>query len=791
MLMSQSNKRKSSGHHPTKPPHKKTRQLTSEQALIDIQGDWHIIKMARNKDQKYKPFLQNKTFILQILDLSRTVLKYLPHFKDDKEVVHDAILLPNTGGIQNNPSAFQYASERIKHNPSFVREIRDYMRNEKGGNRMLLTFEKLIPPSVLRQLEPYSRHWLDKAISEGDFASYQAQVAHDIVPKRREKLISDLARHFLQDSRSTQDRGYFEIFMALIHGEHGQTSLLRVSKGSNCWRLCQFCLKSDNIFYEVTSRLRSETLFINEMTDQLTLSLFKERTNIERDLSRLDQLAFGNTEVRLQILETVFKALDSNASRARRKLDFDDIGRNVSDALQPSVPVQDEIMVRLLVKCTRSQITTGNVDTYRTCLIHCIKLNFVKATRLFLERGLSPNIPAAFSQQHSPSVEAVKAAAALWQLDDGTYRHLDDGTNPTAMLELLHEFGARFDQVGILHEALGNFPLLTYLLQHGADIDKPDSEGYTILHLSVGQNYYQQATSLLALGANPDIPNLYGRSALFKAVNINSVRMVQLLLDNNADMAVRDNQQQSILHCIGYKDWQPELAQMFQALLNAEDRRSRSSEPHHALDLNAKNSGGLRPLTISKTPEFCELLLSEGAGGVINRRLFMRINFDAVHSPVVCSEKQNEMMGENTTECPCRLKCRHVYSGEFLNGWLNTHKEPPYSFQTHTNCPECRRDIGSVEVLSLEAAAHWDEFERRAIATKTKMKAEIDDINASSTHRRMVENLARSRQDLKKLEEEEAAEEARKRAIREASDAEQKGFRDIQLVETFKTTLKF
>ena len=71
---------------------------------------------------------------------------------------------------------------------------------------MLLTFEKLIPPAVLRQLEPYSRHWLDKAISEGDFASYQAQVAHDIVPKRREKLISDLARHFLQGSRSTQDR---------------------------------------------------------------------------------------------------------------------------------------------------------------------------------------------------------------------------------------------------------------------------------------------------------------------------------------------------------------------------------------------------------------------------------------------------------------------------------------------------------------------------------------------------------------------------------------------------------
>tara|TARA_B100000780_G_C20756600_1_gene300557 strand:- start:44 stop:535 length:492 start_codon:yes stop_codon:yes gene_type:complete len=162
-----------------------------------------------------------------------------------------------------------------------------------------------------------------------------------------------------------------------------------------------------------------------------------------------------------------------------------------------------------------------------------------------------------------------------------------------------------------------------------------------------------------------------------------------------------------------------------------------------------------------------------------------------VHSPVVCETKENEMEGEESTACPCRLACRHVYNGEFLNGWLNTYKEAPRASQTHTTCPECRQDIQSIEVLSLEAAAHWDDFERQAIATQTTMKAEIDSINASTAHRRLIENLARSRRELKILEEEEAAEEARKRALREASDATQKGFRDNQFVDTFKTTLKF
>ena len=53
----------------------------------------------------------------------------------------------------------------------------------------------------------------------------------------------------------------------------------------------------------------------------------------------------------------------------------------------------------------------------------------------------------------------------------------------------------------------------------------------------------------------------------------------------------------------------------------------------------------------------------------------------------------------------------------------------------------------------------------------------------SELYRLIVETLARSRRDLGLLEEEETAE--------EASDAGQKGFRDKQLVETFKTTLKF
>ena len=207
--MSQPNKRKySSGKRPGNPSTtKKPRQLTADQALLDIRKDWHIVKLTRKKDQKYKPFLQNKAFILQILGVSKTVLSYLPNFQDDEEVVHDAILYTDVGGIYINTTAFNYASERIQHQIGFVKEIRDYIKNEKGANRLLLTFEKMIPGDMLRQLEPFSRHWLDKAILDGDFDNYQNQAAHGILPKRREKLIADLLQHFLSEGRSTPDKG--------------------------------------------------------------------------------------------------------------------------------------------------------------------------------------------------------------------------------------------------------------------------------------------------------------------------------------------------------------------------------------------------------------------------------------------------------------------------------------------------------------------------------------------------------------------------------------------------------
>ncbi|XBH84198.1 hypothetical protein VPH35_072445 [Triticum aestivum] len=79
-----------------------------------------------------------------------------------------------------------------------------------------------------------------------------------------------------------------------------------------------------------------------------------------------------------------------------------------------------------------------------------------------------------------------------------------------------------------------NAYLVCYLLDHGADTEKLNSEGYTPLHFATNQGYVDIVELLLSKGANTDGLS-HGGTALHVAANNGHDDIVKVLLDHHAD----------------------------------------------------------------------------------------------------------------------------------------------------------------------------------------------------------------------------------------------------------------
>ncbi|KAM3292808.1 hypothetical protein ACQJBY_036454 [Aegilops geniculata] len=79
-----------------------------------------------------------------------------------------------------------------------------------------------------------------------------------------------------------------------------------------------------------------------------------------------------------------------------------------------------------------------------------------------------------------------------------------------------------------------NAYLVCYFLDHGADTEKLNSEGYTPLHFATNQGYVDIVELLLSKGANPDGLS-HGGTALHVAANNGHDDIVKVLLDHHAD----------------------------------------------------------------------------------------------------------------------------------------------------------------------------------------------------------------------------------------------------------------
>ncbi|KAF7043071.1 hypothetical protein CFC21_052506 [Triticum aestivum] len=80
-----------------------------------------------------------------------------------------------------------------------------------------------------------------------------------------------------------------------------------------------------------------------------------------------------------------------------------------------------------------------------------------------------------------------------------------------------------------------NAYLVCYFLDHGADTEKLNSEGYTPLHFATNQGYVDIVELLLSKGANPDGLSHGGTALHVAANNGHDDIIVKVLLDHHAD----------------------------------------------------------------------------------------------------------------------------------------------------------------------------------------------------------------------------------------------------------------
>jgi len=120
----------------------------------------------------------------------------------------------------------------------------------------------------------------------------------------------------------------------------------------------------------------------------------------------------------------------------------------------------------------------------------------VKALNADIDAGLSPNALLKLDANPIADLSLLTLAAAACQ---------------NAVVHDLIALGANPNGVGVTSPPLptaaakGDVPLITFLVQHGAKVDKVDANGQTALEAAVREHKLDAVRALLASGSNPNV----------------------------------------------------------------------------------------------------------------------------------------------------------------------------------------------------------------------------------------------------------------------------------------------
>jgi ankyrin repeat protein len=166
------------------------------------------------------------------------------------------------------------------------------------------------------------------------------------------------------------------------------------------------------------------------------------------------------------------------------------------------------------------------------------------------ERGMTPLLYAACCGNHNIVKAILEAGAETGAVDadmgwNALFFAIDEPNNEQ-IVELLLEHGCNPDArdkegCTLLSWASydGSTNYVQILLDAGADVNAKDTRGFTSLMAACANNHYRTASLLLENMADPNIGG-YGMTALMVAAEVGSKKIVQLLLQNGADIELKN-----------------------------------------------------------------------------------------------------------------------------------------------------------------------------------------------------------------------------------------------------------